>query len=197
LIQNAQILIQDEDNGTDYTFEIDSFGVYRLNTTLTSGREYSIQILSENEEFKSTKKMPSQVLIDSLRIVERERFFDEGFGNRVYLYFQDPVATRDFYRFVLSINGFERINLYFTEDNLFNGEQHAYEFPRTWVDSGDTIAVQLWHIDQESYEFYKTLNETTESDMLTVSPSNPNSSFDNAFGLFLLANRSYAEIIVP
>jgi len=186
-VPNATVVISDG-AGTVDTLKEGMPGTYRSSTLRgIPGRTYTLSVSAEGNVYKAVSSMPEKVLIDSLYATPF-RAFDGDVGYYLYVVFHDPPTPGNYYRINLgisrplppdSITG-ERYHLF--SDKLTNGNEVTVRM-RTGrsVVTGDTLTVQLLSIDQESYDYFRTLNDILTSDRAPTSlaPTNPNTNLTN------------------
>ena len=195
LIGDATVMIKDEAGFVD-TLDMYVDGIYyTFGFTPKENIEYSIEVLHDDEKYTGSEIFPVKKRIDSIWYVVNEGLFGDGGLNEdgdttynIFVRYQDPEETLDFYRFVTSINdsvteaGF---GTYFvTDDELFNGQLFDMEILGSGATKGDTIKVDLQAIGYNTYTYYVGFNDVLRSGMGST-PYNPISNLSNdALGYF-------------
>jgi Domain of unknown function (DUF4249) len=202
-VSGAQIIITDNFGTIDSLNEITS-GVYVTSRTRgIPGRVYTLKVISEGQEYDGSSTMFSHVNIDSLTLVKSEvQRFDIGGNNRketnvdIHCFFKDP-EEKNFYRVKVFKNDSidtQRYRLY--DDQYTNGEITELRVANATV--GDTFRVELLSLDQQTYEYYRTLSDLLYTNPIFGStPANPNTNLSNgALGYFGASAVSSKTIII-
>jgi len=147
----------------------------------TSGRTYSMAVVTGGKEYDATSFMPAKTVIDSLYSLPR-RALDGDKGYDIYVMFKDPPELGNYYRINAqssslipsdSIDG-KRYRLF--TDKLTNGNEMAVRIRAGRnVNAGDTITIDLLSIDKAAYDYFNTLSNILSSDRspTSLSPANP------------------------
>jgi hypothetical protein len=190
-VPGAEVTITD-DSGIIDTLKEFMPGIY-LTTKIrgTTGETYTLKVLSDNQEYTGTSTMYSHVYIDSLNLNKTQslRF---GFGGgtndvvRVELdcFFRDPYE-KNFYR--LKVTGSDTLlnnNYRLFDDQYTNGQEIELRAAR--VKAGDTIKIELYSLDKQTYSYYRTLEDLLQiNPFFGSTPANPNTNLTNgALGYF-------------
>jgi hypothetical protein len=129
-------------------------------------------------------------------------FVNAPFGNKQEpeIFFTDPTGGEHYYRFLESINdsSFKNINAF--SDQYHNGYYLSRKLgtgSHTLV-SGDVVSVSLECIDQNVYNYFRTLALIANGGGLQVSPANPLSNIDNnALGYFSAYTTTTKTLVYP
>ena len=102
-------------------------------------------------------------------------------------YFDDDVGTEDFYKvFFTNVNTFDTDSTYTWEftDKTFSGQRVPIGMGFNYrVD--DTVAVRLYHINQDYYKFLESANDAENASESPLSrPSRLISNINNGLGIF-------------
>lgn len=197
-LTNVNALI-DDGNGQTATFtELDS-GLYILNSyPLTTGVTYHLTVQNGDETITASSEMPGLVEIDSIYF--EKSFFPTPEGepqhHMVHLIFQDPVDVENYYRVMVTVNDTLQDRKSVTNDELFDGNMRDYIFFGSDIHLGDTLVIELWSIDKQSYDFYVTLDDVLSSGFGSSTPYNPITNLSSGLGHFMVYQRSRRTAIV-
>ena len=189
-VANAIVIIWD-DAGTTDTLKETQPGIY-LTSKIRGipNRTYTLKVFSENEEYMGISTMHSRVGIDSFRL-EKSQSTGFGFGGRgngsdidIHCFFKDPLE-KNYYRIKVYANDTthaENYRLY--DDQYTNGEETDLRVAR--AAAGETYLIELYSLDLQTYEYYRTLEDLFRSNPIFGStPANRNTSLSNsALGYF-------------
>jgi len=201
-VSGALVIITDDAGKID-TLKESQPGIY-LTSKLRGipGRTYTLKVLSENSEYTGTSTMHSHVVIDSIKF-EKSQLRGIGFGGSrentnvdINSFFKDP-AEKNFYRVKTYTNDSTRVGNYrLYDDQYTNGEEIDLRVGRATL--GDTDRFELYSLDKQTYEYYRTLSDLLRTNPLFGStPANPNSNLSNgALGYFGAVAVSYKTIII-
>lgn len=190
----ATIIITDDVGNVDVLTEIEK-GVYQTNSLQgILGRTYNLTVDFEGKTYTASSTIPAKnVEIDSLasKFEEESLLYEEGYY--VTPYFTDIAGERNYFRLNLFVNGapylrdvdgemVEDNNFNLLDDKFFEGNQLDYEFYSA-LSAGDSIYVELHHLDEATYDYYTTLVEVINGG--GMAPSNPITNLSNgALGYF-------------
>jgi len=202
-VTGAEVNITD-DSGTVDTLKETMPGIY-ITTKIhgTTGRTYTLKVISETQEYTGISTMYSHVRIDSVNLTKTESLhFGLGGGtnnvNRVDLncFFKDPYE-KNFYR--LKVSGSDTTineNYRLFDDQYTNGQEIELRAAR--AKAGDTIRIELYSLDKQTYGYYRTLEDLLRTNPFFGStPANPNTNLTNgALGYFGVSAVSYKTIAI-
>jgi hypothetical protein len=194
-VNGAQVNISDN-AGNSENLQPSTPGSY-VTSTLTGvpGRAYTLMVNAFGKNYSATSVMPNPVPIDTI-IIDTTGVggFGGGFGpahaksKTVKVLFHDPAGVSNYYRFVETVNNIPKTNIFIVSDNLQDGIQITRNLSRdTTILHGDSVAVQLYSIDKNVYEYYRTLNLIIQGGggFQTSTPGNPTTNLNNnALGYF-------------
>jgi hypothetical protein len=202
-VSGAEVIITD-DTGTIDTLKETTPGIYLTSGTRgIPGRTYTLKVLSENLQYSGSSTMQSHVVIDSLRLVKTQsQHFGFGSDNNnethieIHCYFSDP-GEKNFYRLKVITNDTVRVGDYRLYDDQYTNGQLT-DLRVAHAESGDTTRVELFSLDRETYEYYRTLEDLLDSNPIFGStPANPNTNLTNgALGYFGACAVSTMTIII-
>lgn len=189
-VAGAFITISDNTGIIDTLTEVEP-GLYKTHTIIgKQGNTYILKVITEGKQYNAISTMPKKIPLDSIQF---DSFSDPGSDNKnafsvVPLYF-DPLEMGDCYRFFFSSNGITDKAYQVSNDNVGNGSLNQQPFWSEDVEflSGDTVTVTMLCIDVNTYNYYYTLSQISESGPGGgATPSNPpnNITGNKALGIF-------------
>jgi hypothetical protein len=163
---------------------------------------YTLNILSEGDEYVAKATIPQKVNIDSLTYLYNPESIFYEVGYVVSCHFSDPEEFRNFYRLkTYNINDRTKAknskDLY--NDDLFNGNKVELPWSYDVYQAFDTVVVELYTLDVQTYDYYKTLFPISGgAEMMSMTtPANPNTNISNgALGYFGAYTISRDTIII-
>lgn len=188
-VSGALVIISDNTGVTDTLTETVP-GLYQTHhLTGTPGNTYTLKVIAEGNQYDAISTMPYKINLDSIQF---DLFADPGETGITYAVvplFLDPAAFGDNYRFFFSANGIPDKSYQVTNDNIGNGSINQQPFFSDDIKfyAGDTVTVTMLCIDVNTYNYYYTLSQISESGPGGgVAPSNPpsNISGNKALGIF-------------
>ncbi len=202
-VDDAQVIIVDETGGITDTLALGSNGQYRTSRISgMAGHTYSLSVRVGGETFTASSTIPSvAVSIDSMYAAK------SGFGGEDYFVipvFTDPPGRGNNYRLLQWVNGRIIKGYWLRNDNARDGQTYTSalryatdeESGNPVLKSGDSVRVELQSVSQETYDYYRTLEDVTGYSFTT--PANPISNIrGGALGVFATGlSRSRTERIV-
>lgn len=193
-VSGAMVTITDQEEYSEILEEV-SEGIYHaVGFQGEDGKTYMIEVDYEGEHYSASSTIPkTQVSINSIsyEFLEESLFNTEGYYMAVF--FSDPSEEVNYYRLKVFVNGepyFFEVddklvkddNFWLTDDKFSNGKMMYYVFPHS-LKPGDQVDVELHHVDQATYDYYRTLVELMG--VGGVAPANPLTNWTNgALGYF-------------
>ena len=132
--------------------------------------------------------MPAPVTLDSITFDNSSRFKNNQITAQAN--FQDPPGVKNYYQFILYINGIEfNKNDYVFDDRLSDGKYiiQNLHMDSTYIVYGNNVRVDMYCIDSTVYNYFNQLQDALGNGSLntTAAPANPSSNISNgAFGIF-------------
>lgn len=167
-----------------------------------SNMNYTLNINSEGDEYVAKATIPQKVSIDSLTFLYNSESIFYEIGYVVTCHFKDPVGSRNFYRLkTYNINDKTkaRYSKDIYNDDICNGNQVEWPWNYEVYQNSDTVVVELYSLEEQTYDYYKTLFPISGSaEMMSMStPANPNTNISNgALGYFGAYSISRDTIII-
>ncbi|MCX6326129.1 MAG: DUF4249 domain-containing protein [Bacteroidia bacterium] len=202
-VSDAVVIITDNVGTTD-TLKEKRPGIYLTSKTRgIPGRTYTLKVLSENKEYMGSSTMHSHVYIDSLSL-RKSQTQHFGFGDdaedkinvEIHCFFKDP-GEKNFYRIKVFTNDTARTENYLLYDDQYvNGQETALRVAH--ARAGDTDRIELYSLDNQTYGYYRTLEDLLYTNPVFGStPANPNTNLNNgALGYFGACAISSKTIII-
>ncbi|MBB6459178.1 DUF4249 family protein [Flammeovirga kamogawensis] len=196
-IENASIVLDKQNSSESFNFTW-----FRTNGTgsiytapsdmkLVSGDTYDFFVylpgdLSEEDTiYQAEMKMPSKVLIDSIRFVKKD---NSPTDYLLRIYFTDPEKVRNFYSWRVSRKSkgeFRELNtskIPLFSDIGVDGKSVHIEYTQTSFLLQDTLQVHFKSIQDKTYEYYVTLNNIIDVSGTNNTVENPPSNFISSAG---------------
>jgi hypothetical protein len=167
-----------------------------------SNVNYTLNILSEGNEYIANATIPQKVNIDSLTCKYNPQSMIYEVGYVVSCHFSDPEEFRNFYRvktYKISDKTHAKNSKDIYDDELFNGNNVKLSWSYEVYQQADTVVVELYTLDIQTYNYYKTLFSISGgSEMFsTTTPANPITNINNgALGYFGAYTVSRDTIII-
>ncbi|MBC7912890.1 MAG: DUF4249 domain-containing protein [Pyrinomonadaceae bacterium] len=197
-VSNAVVTIQDG-TGRVFTLRERRPGFYMArNFVAHSGRTYKLKVEYEGKEYTASSTMPQQVNIDSLGVSVSSFFGEEQ--RTVQILFNDPPATKNYYRFLLRVNGLPSKRIFVFDDNFTNGKKVSRELFDLDLSakSGDKAEIEMQCIDQVIYRYWQGLDQNENRGGASTTPANPVSNISNgALGYFSAHTKQNEKLIIP
>jgi hypothetical protein len=160
-------------------------------------KTYLLKVVTGDQTYTATSTMPSQVRLDSLglnvtTIVSKEY-------QSATVYYQDPAATVNYYRFILTVNGVGSENYFVYNDELTNGRIINRDLRDNDLDlvTGDQVKVEMQCIDKNVYQYWNGLSQNRNRGGASTTPANPESNISNgALGYFSAHTTQSAQFVV-
>ncbi|HEX7754167.1 MAG TPA: DUF4249 family protein [Niabella sp.] len=199
---DAQILIS-RPSGIPVTLEGRGSGKYVGYIASRPGEKYTLDVQLPTASYSASSIMPARVNFDSLYYTKRTIL-----GVKQYIptvVFHDPPGVVNFYRFILTVDGFENTTIFIENDRLFDGKTVSLEIldafqdqkASTFIDKYDSVTVNMQCIDEPVYTYLYQLREAALGNGNTTNPGNPKSNFSgDALGYFS-AQTSQKKGFVP
>ncbi|MGI4750688.1 MAG: DUF4249 domain-containing protein [Janthinobacterium lividum] len=148
-------------------------------------KTYQLNITADGQTYTATSTMPSQVKLDSLGL-DVTSIVGKEFQS-IIVYYTDPAAVTNYYRFVLTVNNVASNNYFVYNDELTNGRtvNHSLRDNDLNLVKGDHAAVEMQCIDKNIYQYLTGLDQNENRGAASTTPANPTSNVSNgALGYF-------------
>jgi hypothetical protein len=189
-VSDAVITLTDDDGKIVNFNEIEP-GIYLEESVKAKpNTNYTLNILSEGDEYEANATIPQKVNIDSLTCKYNSESILYEVGYVVSCHFPDPGEFRNFYRlktYNISDRTKAKNSKDIYNDDLFNGNNVKLAWSNDVYQQHDTVVVELYSLDRQTYDYYKTLFPISGgAEMMSLTtPANPNTNISNgALGYF-------------
>lgn len=193
-VQNAVVIISDVTTSLTDTLSIDAQGNYWTHTIAgTQGHTYALQILVDNQVFTASSTIPTAVTLDSIYTTGALI----GDGTNIVQLYRDPAGIKNYYHSLLKIHDSLSEQIYLYNDEISDGTSIEQTLRnRITIHPGDSIIVEFQCIDEATYRYYSTLQQTVQQNSAT--PANPQSNISGgALGYFSAHTVQHRSIIAP
>ncbi|MGB0915521.1 MAG: DUF4249 domain-containing protein [Crocinitomicaceae bacterium] len=161
---------------------------------------YTLSVLYDGVTYSAECDLADTVSLDDITYEYFPGFFGGDPGYVVYLNFQDPANTPNFYQIILSLNGeeFGGLEDMFTQDDLLSDGNPVERplFSGDFFQIGDTVGMELRSVDEDVYYY---INEAISivGGSASAAPANPTTNWNNkALGYFSAYGNSRKEVII-
>lgn len=176
-------------------------GWYQLsNYTATNNTTYQLTVSAGGKTFTANSFLPVSPVVDSLTY----KSFGGGFGGSgidpylMIMHFRDSIGINNFYRFIVTKNDSvqnQPFDLLVFDDKIRDGQYFDAPVFSTFCDIGDSMDVEMWSMDEKSYDYFVTLSDILTGDANnSAAPANPNTNWSNKalgyFGAFSMQKKS-------
>jgi len=173
-------------------------GTY-VTTTLKGqpAKTYQLNITAGGQTYTAVSTMPAQVKLDSLGL-EVTSVLNKDYQS-VTVFYTDPAAVTNFYRFVVSVNNVASNNYFVYNDELTNGRVVNHNLRDNDVNlvKGEVVTVEMQCIDQNIYQYWNGLSQNENRGAASTTPANPVSNIsNNALGYFSAHTTQDQQLVV-
>ncbi|MBC8054007.1 MAG: DUF4249 domain-containing protein [Sphingobacteriaceae bacterium] len=198
-VSGARVTVTEVATGRIVTIRERRPGYYMArNFTGRSGSAYILKVEVDGQTYTASSTMPGQVNIDSLGVSVSNFLGEEQ--KTVQLLFSDPGKERNYYRFLLKINGVASQNIYVYDDSFSNGRavtRELFDFDLN-ANSGDKAEIEMQCIDPVIFRYWQGLDQNQNRGGASTAPANPVSNISNgALGYFSAHTRQTELIVIP
>ncbi len=109
----------------------------------------------------------------------------------------DNPAEKNYYRFVLWVNGVKENAIFIETDDLGNGETYTSPFFGISFNSLDTVYAELWSMNKANYDYFSALYTNLNQSPFSAAPADPPSNVENGIGYFGAFMVDTVSIIIP
>jgi hypothetical protein len=163
-VSHAVVTISDNAGNTE-TLKEAAPGNYQTTVLRgVNGRIYHLKIVSEGITYEASSYLPFPVALDSVtsqKLAATGPHSNES-ANSYYVkcYFKDPSGSSDFYRIESIVASTDSLASYYQiySDEVTDGQKIAYPLQRPTFKIGETATIELYHINADNYDYYKTAN---------------------------------------
>lgn len=173
-------------------------GVYQ--GILLNGRPlatYNLQVSVEGKTYKASSTMPRPVVIDSVAVDEQS--YRAKTTKTIVLYYTDPPDAKNYYRFLMAVNGVQVKEVFARNDDFNDGRQVRVALFQDDIEikSGDRVDLEMKCIDAPLYTYWFTFSKQSGRGMGngSVAPSNPPNNFDTPVLGYFSAHTSNRRVV--
>lgn len=157
-VVDASVKVTNNNTGAVFIFNSQNDGTYvTFNFVPVLNQEYSLEVIYNNETYSAKETLMSVVDID-----EVYQSLDEGFDKdalEVNVLFTDPAGIENFYMMKFQRQGDYLSQLSDISDEFTDGNQMSYFHEDEEFIVGDVVAINLYGISKQYYNFIKLLIE--------------------------------------
>lgn len=177
-LSSAVVFIKNRTTGEVDTLKETGAGLYKGSKVVGKvGNTYDLTILTGGKTITASSTIPRKVSLDSISAL-KQSFFGNTQISLIPRYV-DPKGIGDNYRFIVSVNGKTRKDLFTFNDELSDGGLNGRPlFGRGGEDDeikvGDSVTIEMQGIDAANYLYFTSMEEgggSQNSDSAT--PTNP------------------------
>jgi hypothetical protein len=199
-VSGATVQITDDQGATDVLTET-SAGNYTTHTLQGKpGNTYTLSVKIGDSLFTAVSTMPQPVPLDSVTFDHSSTFRKNDITAQAN--YQDPEGIKNYYQFVMYINGTQFTKDIFAFDDRLSDGKYVVQNLRmdsTYLTVGDQLQVNMNCIDVNVYNYFNQLAQSGGSGSFNTSsaPANPTSNISNgAYGVFSAHTISSKNITV-
>jgi hypothetical protein len=189
-VSGATVIIAGSAGDHDSLTEIGyNTGIYQTHSLLgRPGETYNLIVVVGQQVYTASSTMPYRIVpLDSISFVLSGRRLDQY---NAVANFQDPAGVKNYYQFLLFINGalFNR-DIFVFDDRLSDGRYitQTLAMDSAYLQPGYLLQVVMNGIDSNVYNYFYQLQQSSGGGAFNTaaSPTNPVSNISNgAFGYF-------------
>ncbi|NOQ71333.1 MAG: DUF4249 family protein [Crocinitomix sp.] len=192
-----------DNEGESFVFEEDPTvdGRYIHPTfSVLPNTSYSLSVTYEGELLSAESRSLTKPQIDSFFVFRSVGGPGQEVGDtsNVLIYtVSDNPDEKNFYRFVLWVNGVKENIIFIETDDLGNGEVYTSPFFGISFDSEDLVYAELWSMNKQNYDYFSALNSNLNQSPFSAAPSGLPSNIENGIGYFGAFMMDTMSIIIP
>lgn len=183
LLSNANVILSLGDERETLTLN-NSLHYVSRNLKPQYGQAYTLTVAVDDQKVSLSTKLPGKIEIASVLFVSNPFFGSDSLNTVVNAF--DEKGVDNYFRLFLYKYGEKRSNEYYVVDDTF-GKDAVLSMPVYYknYELGDTIIVELRHLNKVTYDYYSSLSENIGGSFNSIAPGNPVSNLpDDVFGIF-------------
>lgn len=187
-VSGASVQISDNQGVTDVLTET-SAGNYTTHVLQGKpGNTYTLSVKIGDSLFTATSTMPAPVPLDSVTFDVSSAFKKNLITAQAN--YQDPAGVKNYYQFVMYINGTQFTkDIFAFDDRLTDGKYivQNLRMDSTYISAGDQVQINMYCIDENVFNYFNQLAQASSTGSFNTSsaPANPSSNISNgAYGVF-------------
>lgn len=197
-VSGAQVTVKDNTTNNSFVFTESKPGEYTRTFTGRPGRTYTLSVLVNGKAYSAVSTMPDPVEIDSVGVSVNSFFGDEE--RSVIIQFTDPAPTKNYYRFLLTVNGARSKSIFTYDDKFSNGRvisNELFDFDLD-IKPGDKAEIDMQCIDAKVFRYFEGLDQNESRGGASTTPANPVSNISNgALGYFSAQTSDIEKVEIP
>ena len=160
-VKNAFVTISDKtDNKIDTLKEITEGSYQSSKLTGKTGRTYVLTIKTGDKTITSTASIPRKVTLTDIEVRPQSLFGQTSY--QAIPKYVDPQGIGDNYRFIMSVNGKAKNQIFVANDELSDGNPNGRPLFISAEDTdiikiGDTLTLEMQCIDKGVYAYFNSL----------------------------------------
>lgn len=156
---------------------------------------YDLTVTYDGAVLTSSSTSLTVPQIDSLFVFQN---IDDTDTSNILLYtVTDNPIEKNYYRFVLWVNGEKENTIFIETDDLGNGETYTSPFFGVSFDSNDSIYGELWSMNKDNYAYFSALYTNLNQSPFSAAPSDLPSNIEGGKGYFGVFMVDTTSIIIP
>lgn len=168
---------------------------------LASNQFYRLTVNVDDQILEAEARSRTVPQIDSLFPFQQISTDFEGNPDTtnilVYTVTDNP-DEKNFYRFVLWVNGVRDDEVFIETDDLGNGATYTSPFFGISFDSGDEVYAELWSMTKENYTYFSAMFTNLNQSPFSAAPSDlPSNIEGNGIGYFGAFMVDTATVVIP
>lgn len=190
--------------GTVYVFSEDESveGKYaHEDFQILPNQTYDLKVDYDGGVFTSQSTAMNKPQVDSIFTFQQIGTDDLGNPDTTHFLFYtvtDDPDEKNFYHFVLWVNGEKDDELFIETDDLGNGQTYTSPFFGITFDAGDSVYAELWSMQKENYAYFSALFTNLNQSPFSAAPSDLPSNIEGegigCFGAFMVDT---ASVVFP
>ncbi|MFT5821943.1 MAG: hypothetical protein ACI8ZM_003199 [Crocinitomix sp.] len=161
---------------------------------------YNLNVAYEGESLSAESRSLTMPQIDSFFVFQSAGApgQEPGDTTNVLIYtVSDNPDEKNFYRFVLWVNGVKENIIFIETDDLGNGEVYTSPFFGISFNSSDSVYAELWSMNKQNYDYFSALNSNLNQSPFSAAPSSLPSNIENGIGYYGAFMVDTISIIIP
>ena len=201
--EDAEVIISDG-RGSSETLRYLGEGIYRGETVFgTVFSQYTLSIIIGDQVNTGVSSLMPVPVFDSIRI-ENFPFGDtppgEDFPGLLTISFRNNPEREDYLMLRVTMNGEPMDESFSLASDEYTSSSEALEYTTVIFpsDEGDTISMEVYGIDADTYRYYSQLNEAIGGGMaMSSTPYNPASNLgEDILGYFMARSMFYTTLVL-
>ncbi len=205
-IKNAFVTLTDQTDNTQDTLKEASAGIYQSSKMVgKTGHTYLLTIKTGSKTFTATASTPRKVTLTDIEMRAQSLF-----GNTSYQAipkYIDPKGIGDNYRFIMSVNGKTKRDIFVVNDELSDGAPNGRplflrastnDTQDSFIKIGDTVSLEMQCIDKGVFNYFNSLGGDGGGPGGGATPANPVSNVKGSgvLGYFSAHTKQIKSVVV-